>query len=135
MEIAMAQLALTNSQDAAVHQLAEHLIADHTTQLQQLQAVADELDTTLPGTLASKDRATVDRLGSSTGTQFDRAWLNAMVTSHQMALTLHTRGAQRGRNESVRAYARGQLIPLATHLAQALELLEQFQSGDASLRR
>lgn len=130
MEIMMGELALSNSQNAAVQEFAQHLIQDHTAQLEQAQTLAGAAGRTLPDTLSARDRASFNRLSGLSGEAFDRAWTQLMVSSHTTALALHQRAAQGARQESVRAYARAQLAPLATHLAQALELWEQYRANN-----
>lgn len=128
MEIAAGELALAQSEKAAIQEFAQHLINDHTEQLAQAQLLADELGVNLPDTLSARDQRELDRLASLSGDEFNRAWTRLMITSHSRAFSLHERAADRARHESVRAYARGQLVPLATHLATALELYEYFRA-------
>jgi predicted outer membrane protein len=131
-EIAMGELALSNSQNASVQAFAQELIQDHTTQLAQARALGADLGVTLSDTLARPDSAALKRLSALTGDEFDRAWAQAMVASHSTALGQHDRAAQRARSESVRAYAREQLVPLATHLAKALELAAQLNASSGA---
>lgn len=130
MEIAMAQIALTNSQDAIIQEFAQQVITDHTAQLEQAQTVADELEVTLPDSISVRDQRTLDRLAKLSGEELDRAWTQLMVTSHSGALPLHQQSAQRSRSEPIRAYARAQLVPLAAHLTEALEISEQFRGSN-----
>ena len=139
-EIAMGQLALSNSQDAAVQAFAQELIQDHTAQLELLQTFATNgVSTnggfTIPDTLTTRDQTNITRLSSLSGVQFDRAWTRLMVSGHVSAFALHQRAAQRARGESVRAYARSLLEPLAAHLTTALELTEQLRTTTVTRRR
>jgi putative membrane protein len=132
LEIEMGHLALTNSENGAVREFAEHLVQEHSAQLTNVQQLADQMGVTLPTALSRTDRRAHTRLGRLSGASFDRAWTREMVLSHQRALRLHERAAFTGRNAEVRSYARSLLVPLATHLTTALALHDELRNPTAN---
>jgi len=129
MSVSLGELALTNSQDPGVLSLAQTVIQDDSAQLEQLDTLNSNLGITTSNRLSAADRATLSRLSRQTNGGFDRAWTKQVVTSYSKALALYQRAAQNSRNADVRAYARAQLAPTASHLAAALELSEEFRTN------
>jgi putative membrane protein len=81
-EVAAAQLALQRSQDTNVRNLAEKMINDHNYAQNTLQPIASIHHIAPPPTPTDAHRATLDRLSQLSGTAFDRAYVNFVVSDH-----------------------------------------------------
>ena len=111
-EIQSGQLALQMSQNPAVHQFANMLIADHTAMTQTLMATAQSAGLTPPPpALLPQHQAMLDQLRSAgSGPNFDVAFQQAQVAAHQEALSLHQNYATSGDLAPLRGVA-SQAVP------------------------
>ncbi len=120
-EIQSSQLALQASQNPAVRNMANMLIADHTRSTQMLMAAAQSAGLTPPPpTLLPEDQALLDQLrAAGSGPGFDMAFQQAQLTAHQKALALHTNYSAQGDVPALRTVA-GQIVPvIQMHLQHA----------------
>jgi putative membrane protein len=120
-EIQSSQLALQMSQNVAVRNFANMMIADHTRLAQAVGAAAASAGITPPPPmLLPNDQATLDQLrASEAGPNFDLAYKNAQIAGHQSALQLMQNYNANGDVPALRAAA-GQAIPvIQMHLQQA----------------
>jgi putative membrane protein len=123
-EIQSSQLALQASQNAAVRNFANVMIADHTRLSQAMGAAAAAARLAPPPTtMLPAQQSMLDQLRSAgTGYAFDQAYQQAQVTAHQGALTLFQNYATGGDLPTIRTAA-GQAIPtIQSHLAMAQAL-------------
>lgn len=114
-EIQSSQLALQMSQNAAVRNFANMMIADHSRLNQAVAAAATAARLTPPAPLLlPSDQAMLDRLrASGSGPAFDLAFKNAQMTAHQNALQL------------MQTYAAGgEVPPLRDAAAQAVPTIQ-----------
>lgn len=120
-EIQSGQLALGASQNAAVRNFANMIIADHTRSTQMVaSAAASARVTPPPPTMLPAQQAMLDQLrAAGTGYAFDQAFQQVQIQAHQQALSLHQGYANGGDVPALRAVA-GQIVPVVqNHLAQA----------------
>lgn len=120
-EIQSAQLALQMSQNQAVRNFANMLIADHTRSTQMVIAAAQAAGMTPPPPmLMPQQQAMLDQLrGAGMGPSFDTAFQQAQIQAHQQALTLHQNYAASGDVPGLQAVA-SQIVPIIQmHLQQA----------------
>ena len=120
-EIQSSQLALQMSQNPAVRNFANMLIADHTRMSQMMMATAQSVGLAPPPpTLLPPQQAMLDQLrGAGMGPGFDMAFRDAQISAHQQALTLHQNYATSGDVPALRTVA-AQAVPIIQmHLQQA----------------
>ena len=120
-EIQSSQLALQMSQNVAVRNFANMMIADHSRLNQAVAAAATAARLTPPApVLLPADQAMLDQLrASGGGAAFDLAYKNAQVSAHQNALALMQGYATGGDVPSLRNAA-AQAVPVVQmHLNQA----------------
>ena len=117
-EIQSSQLALQASQNAAIRNLANMLITDHTRSTQMVASAAQSAGLTPPPpALLPQHQALLDQLrAAGTGPSFDTAFRDIQIQAHQQALQLHQNYAASGDVPALRAVA-GQIVPVVqTHL-------------------
>ena len=123
-EIESSQLALQASQNAAVRNFANVLIADHTQLGQQVTAAA--LSARLqppPTTLLPAQQAALDQLrAAGAGPSFDMAYQQAQIVAHQQAIQLMQNYATSGDVPVLRTAAAGAIPMMQRHLAMAQAL-------------
>jgi putative membrane protein len=120
-EIQSGQLAQQMSQNPAVRNFANMLIADHTRSTQMLVAAAQSAGITPPPpAILPQHQALLDQLrAAGSGPSFDMAFRDIQINAHQQALTLHQNYATSGDVAALRTTA-GQIVPVVQmHLQQA----------------
>jgi putative membrane protein len=80
-EINFAKLALAKSKDPNVRKFAEKMITDHTKLIESMKPFAVKYDVKPSGT-PLMDHAKYEELKMKSGTDFDRAYVEAMVKDH-----------------------------------------------------
>ena len=83
MEIQMGQLAQKNGSSDAIKKFGDTLVADHTDMDQKVTDVAKSQGVTLTDMTMSKEDRTMTHLTSLQGSEFDRAFAQAMVDGHR----------------------------------------------------
>jgi len=86
-EVQLGQLATTKAQSDKVKVYAEMLVKDHSAALDKLQKVQSSDNSGNP-LLSSEHQGLKTRLSGQSGTQFDRTFMDAMVTGHRDAVKL-----------------------------------------------
>jgi len=123
-EIQSSQLALTASQNPAVQNFANMLIADHSAMGQQMAAAAAAARLAPPPpTLLPAQQAMLDQLrASGTGPSFDMAFQQAQIQAHQQGIALMQNYSTGGDVPALRTLAAGAIPIMQRHLATAQSL-------------
>ena len=119
-EIQSAQLAMQMSQNGAIRNFSNMLIAAHTRSTQMLVSAAQAAGITPPPpVLMPQHQAMLDQLrAAGMGPGFDMAFQQVQIQAHQQALQLHQNYAVSGDVPGLRMTA-GQIVPVVQmHLQQ-----------------
>ena len=130
-EIAIGFLAQTNSTNADVQAFGAKLVADHTDAYNAAVDLANSNNVTLPAKETRVQLAQDERLARLSGRQFDVAFDNIMISSHQQEISLFESEAIRAHDAGVRAYARSQLPVLMDHFVTALDIREELRASSS----
>ncbi|MDQ3062440.1 MAG: DUF4142 domain-containing protein [Acidobacteriota bacterium] len=115
-EIELSKLATTKAQNAEVKKYAQQMIQDHTNASAELKQLAGKKNVTLPTELDAEHKAIKDKLSGLSGAEFDKAYVNAMVTDHEKTVNLFKTQADVGTDAETRAFAAKTLPKLQGHL-------------------
>ena len=121
-EIELAQLAVEKATRPEVKSYAQMLVDDHTKANEELKSLATQKNVTLPSEPKAAHKATKDRLSKLSGSSFDHAYMNAMVTDHQKAVALFSRESNSGSDPDAKAWAAKTLPTLQDHEKKAKSL-------------
>ena len=123
-EIQSSQLALQASQSQAVRSFANLMIAHHQATTQNLLAAAQTAGLTPPPpTLLPMHQQMLDQLrAAGAGANFDAAYKQSQITSHQAALELQTNYASGGDVPALRQVAAATAPVVQQHLGTAQNL-------------
>jgi putative membrane protein len=123
-EIQSGQLALQMSQNAAVRNIANMMIADHTRSTQMVMAAAQSAGLTPPPpAILPQHQALLDQeRAAGMGPAFDMAFQQIQIQAHQQALQLHQNYAASGDVPALRTVA-GQIVPVVQMHLNALQSL------------
>ena len=83
-EVKLGELAAQNGVRDDVKAFGQLMVKDHTAINGDLKALAAQKGVALPGSLDAKHQTMVDELAALTGSEFDEAYIAAMVKDHQM---------------------------------------------------
>lgn len=118
-EVELGQLASDKAQSDAVKQFAQRMVTDHGKANDELKALAQSKNITLPTELDAKHKSTKDRLSKLSGAQFDRAYMQEMVSDHQKDVSEFRKQSQSAKDAELKAWATKTLPTLQEHLQMA----------------
>lgn len=118
-EVELGKLAEQKTTNPEVKQFAERMIHDHTQNDDQLKKVAADTGITLPMGLSAKDQALKEKLSGLSGEQFDRTYMQNMVTNHTQDVAAFKHESMDGKDSAVKNYASESLPTLESHLKEA----------------
>jgi uncharacterized protein (DUF305 family) len=99
----MAALVPTRTANPTMHMIAAHIAADQRAEINALRELLAQWgapggDTSMGGMAGMVDQATMNRLTSLDGADFDQLWLTAMIGHHQGAVTMAQAELAHGEN-------------------------------------
>lgn len=118
-EIELGKLAQSKASSSEVKNFAARMVADHEKALDDLKAIASKQNITLPTTLDPKAQALKDRLDKLSGSELNRAYMDAMLKDHRADVAEFHTESQRAHNPDVKQYAANTLPTLREHLRLA----------------
>jgi putative membrane protein len=121
-EVQLGQLAQRNGRSAAVKRFGQRMIDDHGRGNQELMALAQRKQITLPSSGGAEHQQTYDELAKLRGSAFDRAYARAMVQDHQEDLRAYQEEAANGTDPDAKAFAARHVPILQEHLRMAQAL-------------
>jgi putative membrane protein len=122
-EVQLGQLAQQKAASPTVKQFGQRMVTDHSQANQALEQIAKQQNLTLPTQPDSQQQATIQRLQGLSGTAFDSAYTQDMVTDHHQDIADFQKEANSGQDPQLKAFAQKYLPVLQQHLqlAQAAE--------------
>ncbi|BDU22070.1 DUF4142 domain-containing protein [Dyella sp. GSA-30] len=123
-EVSLAQLALTQASAQQTRQLAQQLLDDHMQIDRELVTLANLKQDAEPAKPPATANDTQQQLEGLHGNDFDRAYVDDMVQSHQRAVELFAKTARNSTDPDIRHFAQTKLPILQHHLALARELAD-----------
>ncbi|HSU30430.1 MAG TPA: DUF4142 domain-containing protein [Bryobacteraceae bacterium] len=124
-EVQLGKLAAEKAGSPDVKSFGQMMVDDHSKANDQLKAVAEKQNITLPTTLNAKDQSLYDKLQGMSGADFDKTYVKAMVKDHQEDVKEFQKESQKGKNDQIKQFAATTLPVLQTHL----DKIKQIQSS------
>jgi putative membrane protein len=121
-EIASGRLALTKSTNENIRGFAARMVADHTEAAEFLSKARSEAGVSYAPDPNHSTVATLQRLNTLQGVEFDTAYANAQLAAHLDAVAQYGAYSQDGSNGGLRRYAQMQLPKLQENLTGARQL-------------
>jgi putative membrane protein len=118
-EVELGQLASDKAESSAVKQFAQRMVTDHGKANDELKSLAQSKNIMLPTDLDAKHKATKDRLSKLSGAQFDRAYMQDMVSDHQKDVSEFKKQSTSAKDPELKAWAAKTLPTLQEHLQMA----------------
>ena len=122
-EITLGTIVESRGASDATLALAQKTKADHQAALTKLQALAQDLQVTLPTEPNATQQAAAAQLQNASDDAFDLTYAQIQVAGHQLSIANTNTELSSGSDQSVQAYASGYLPVAAMHLTMATDLL------------
>ena len=122
MEVKLGELAASNASTAEVKKFAATMVADHTKANAELKALAAKKNITLPADLSKEAQDKCDDLAKKKGYDFDKDYMDMMVSDHKDAVDDFEKEADKGKDPEIKAWANEKLTELRHHREMAEEM-------------
>lgn len=116
VEIRSSELAKKTSTNAEVRRFADMMIADHQKNMAELKPLAQRNNVVLPTDLTPEKKREISQLQATTGSAFDRAYVDLQLKSHQQTVAKFETIGQSLGDTDVRAFVDKSLPVLRNHL-------------------
>jgi putative membrane protein len=121
LEVQLGQLAQTNGTSSKVKEFGKSMIQDHSKANDELKALAQQKNITLPQKLSDKNQKKYNDLSEKRGTEFDKAYTKFMVDDHEDDIDEFKKEAEKGDDAEIKSWASGKVTTLEHHLEMAKE--------------
>ena len=127
MEVQLGSLALSKASSAKIKEFAQTMIDDHTKANEELKALAQAKNITLPVALSDKHQKKYNEMAEKSGTEFDKEYCDFMVKDHKDAVDLFKNAADKSKDTELKAWASEKLPTLEHHLGMAEAMKESVK--------
>ncbi|WP_207533017.1 DUF4142 domain-containing protein [Desertivirga arenae] len=121
-EIESGKLAISKGVRTEVKNYGSMMVSDHTTATAELKTVADQNGIAVPTNMNDEHMAMYNDLNARSGADFDRAYAQMMVDSHQRTVNLFDEAADDLDDPEIKKFAQDKLPILKMHLEHATTL-------------
>jgi putative membrane protein len=118
-EVQAGQLAEQKGMEKEVKDYGRMMVRDHTEAADRLKAIASTKNITLPAAISPDMQKNLDDLQAKTGKDFDKAYLDRMVSDHKKVISAFEDESKNGSDADIRAFADSTLHTLRHHLDEA----------------
>ena len=118
-EVKAGQMAEEKGMAKDVKEYGKMMVKDHTELADKLKGIATSKNITLPSTVSTDMQKDLDDLDKKSGKDFDKAFLDMMVSDHKKVISAFQDEAKNGSDADIRAFADSSLHILQHHLDDA----------------
>lgn len=115
-EVELGKMALEKSSNPQVKEFATMMVKDHGMANTELMAIAKQKNITLPSTVDDEHKKKMDDLSKKTGADFDKAYVDAMVSGHKSTLKLMEDELRDAKDADLKAFATKTAPIVQSHL-------------------
>jgi len=126
IEITLGQLAADSASDPSIKQYGAQMVADHTTQQQQLQAIASGIGIGVVTTIDQEHLLLIDTLETLKGSSFDSVYIFSQLRDHDNTIRLFKHESGNGLHKEVKLYVYQTLPDINEHFISARTLSTKF---------
>jgi len=121
-EIALGKMADARSGNVSIKQFGAMMVRDHGAANTELATIAESKGFTIPDSVSAEQDQRESSFESLLPAEFDRKYLDAMVSDHLQAIALFQQQSDAGADPELRAFAARTLPTLQNHLQTAKTL-------------
>ncbi len=119
MEVELGGIAKTNAGSASVKAFGEQMVNDHSKANAELKAIADSKNISLPSVPDNAMQHDIDDLKQKHGKDFDKAYIDLMVSDHKKDIKEFQEQADKGNDPKIKTWAAEKIATLQHHLKMA----------------
>ena len=119
MEVQLATLALSNGSSAKVKEYAQMMLDDHNKANDELKALAQKKNISLPAALSEKKQKKFNDMSEKKGEDFDKEYCDQMVKDHKDVVDMFEKARDNAKDPEIKAWASEKLPTLQHHLTMA----------------
>lgn len=119
MEVELGNTAQQKASNQRVKDFGAMMVKDHSLANDELKTLASNKNITVPATLGEDHQKHVDELGSKSGADFDKAYIDLMVKDHKEDVDMFEKASNNLKDPDLKAFAAKALPILKTHLDSA----------------
>lgn len=119
LEVRLGELAQQKGVSQEVKSLGKMLVDDHSKANEELKALAQSKNISLPATMSEDCQKTYDDLAAKSGQDFDDAFTDHMVKDHKHDIDAFKKEAEKGDDPDLKSWAAGKVSTLEHHLDMA----------------
>lgn len=125
-EITAAHIALKNSNNPQVTKFANMMITDHTDLGNKLKKLAADKYVSINNTINDEHRNMINIISAKSGADFDKAYIQMMVTDHEKVIQLFIEGGK-NTNAALNNFSKENISKLESHLTDAKQILSSLK--------
>jgi putative membrane protein len=118
-EVELGKLATEKASSEEVKKFGQRMQDDHSKANDELKQLASSKGISVAEELSAKDKALKDRLSNLSGAQFDKVYMNNMVSDHKKDVAEFAKESKSGNDSDVKQFAEKTLPTLKDHLKEA----------------
>jgi putative membrane protein len=126
-EVALGKLAEGKAVNAKVKEFAAMMVADHSKANDELMALAQAKNITLPQAVSSDKQATMDNLTKKSGSDFDKAYVDQMIDDHKKTISMYEDASKNLKDADMKAFVDGKLPTVKAHLEQVTAIHDSMK--------
>ncbi len=121
LEVELGKLAEKNASSDMVKNFSKHIIEDHSKANEEMKGIALSKSIALPEALSRKNIKVVEKFSKKTGEEFDKDYIDFMVSDHKEDINAFEKEAEKGNDPEIKSFAAYKLPTLKHHLKMAEE--------------
>jgi len=118
-EVKLGRMAQDKGMNQRVKDFGAMMVKDHTAANDELKDIASRKNVTLPESITSAHQKKADDLDKKTGNDFDKAYINDMISGHEATINDFEKASKNTRDQDVKAWVDKTLPTLKMHLDSA----------------
>lgn len=134
MEVELGRMAANQASNDEVKKFGQRMVDDHSKANNELSALAQKKNITLPAEMGKKGQAAKDHLSTLNGEAFDKAYMQHMVADHTKDVRAFGRQSRTGKDPDIKAWAAQTLPTLQEHLKQAKQIASAVGASPAGAK-
>ncbi|MCE7066257.1 DUF4142 domain-containing protein [Dyadobacter sp. CY326] len=127
LEVQLGELAQTNAASADVKKFGATMVTEHGKANEELKALAQTKNITLPMSLSDDKTKKVEELSKKKGAEFDKDYIAFMVDDHKEDISEFEEAASDAKDGEVKSWAAGKVPALKHHLEMAQTLKDKLK--------
>jgi len=125
-EVKLGKLAAAKAESPDLKAFGQQMVDDHSKANNQLKAVAQAQNMTLPADVNSAQQAMYDKLSKLSGSEFDKEYVKGMLKDHQEDVKKFAREEKTGKDPQIKSFAAETLPVIQGHLEKIKSIQSQM---------